>query len=101
MFHTFSHSSSHCIRQFDNERYNPMTTKKIMSLRSKVQVWECFSRFVVRILKRIRGNINSEIYQDLFVNDFNLIGKYLVFLLRSFIFQHDNAPSHLLGSLVV
>ena len=50
----------------------------------------CFSHLGVDILKRIKGNINSAIYQDLLVNDIDLIAKCLVFPLQRFIFQHDN-----------
>lgn len=94
IFHAFSQNSSHQIRRFDKERFSPLTTKKVQAHKSKVHVWGCFSRFGVGILKRIRGNINSKVYQDLLVNDIDLICKCLVFPLQHFIFQHDNAPAH-------
>ena len=46
------------------------------------------------ILKRIRSNMNSTVYQDILTNEIDLIGKCLVFPQRSFIFQHDSAPCH-------
>jgi transposase len=100
MFRTFSHSSSNRIRRFDYERLSPICTKKVITHGTQVHVWGSFSRFGVGILKRIRGNINSTIYQDLLVNDIDQIGKCLVFPLQSFIFQHDNAPCHKSASTV-
>jgi len=59
-----------------------------------IHVWGCFSRNGVGILKRIRDNMNSTVYQDILTNEIDLIGKFLVFPQRSFIFQQDNAPYH-------
>ena len=60
----------------------------------------CFSRNGVGILKRIQGNMNWTVYQDILTNEINLIGKYVVFPQRSFIFQNDNAPCHRPASTV-
>jgi len=90
----FAHSPSQRIRRFQNERFSPIFTKKVIQHGAKVHVWGCFSRFVVGILKRIQGKLNSEAYQTKIVNDINIVGNCVVFPLRKFILQHDNAPCH-------
>jgi transposase len=100
MFQIFGQRSSHRIRRFNYERYSPICTRKVIGHGTQVHVWGCFSRYGVGILKRIRGNINSTVYQDVLINDIELIGKCLVFPERNFIFQHDNAPCHRSASTV-
>jgi len=100
MFRTHNHCHSQRIRRFQNERFSPICTKKIIQHGAQVHVWGCFSRFGVGILKRIQGKLNSEAYQTKILNDMNLVGHCIVFPLRTFIMQHDNAPCHRSASTV-
>ena len=94
MFQSFGQRSSHQIRRFKFERYSTICTRKVIGHGTQVHVLRCFSRNGVGILKRIRGNMNSTVYQDILTNEIELIGKFLIFPQKSFIFQHDNASCH-------
>jgi len=100
MFQSFGQRPSHRIRRFKYERYSPICTRKVIAHGTKVHVCGCFSRNGVGILKRIRGNMNSIVYQDILTNEIDLIGKCFLFPQRSFIFQPDNAPCHRSASTV-
>ena len=80
--------------------HSQICTRKVIGYGTQVHAWGCYSRNGVEILKRIRGNMNSTVYQDILTNEINLIDKCLVFPRRSFLFQHDNTPCHWSASTV-
>ena len=85
---------THGHKLFQNERFSPICTNKIIQHGAQVHVCGCFSRFSEGILKQIQGKLNSEVYQIKIVNDINIVGNWVVFPLLRFILQHDNPPCH-------
>jgi len=82
------------IRRTASERCNPTLIQPVMRHGPKIHVWGCLTSNGVGLLKRIKGNMNAEKYQNEVINDIDIVGKCLVFPEQAFIFQQDLAPPH-------
>ena len=95
LFLTFIHGRSlklDCLTMKDLVRSRFKFSKKVLEYVTQVHVRDISLGLDIYILKRITGNLNSATYQNMIINNIDLVGKYMVFPMLNFIFQYDNAP---------
>ena len=72
-----------------NNKGKPKHMLETMSHGPQLNVWGCFSSNCVELLKRIKGSMDSKLYQASIVKDIDVVAKCLVFPEKNFVFQQN------------